>query len=119
MKKIETKVLNNNAPKRGRTENKPLFRPIGQAVKAILMRPRLIVLSGMAGFLLFVGTRHVGWEYQCRHQMRGFGTCNAVSWCAYYGVQGRREVRPEYGTRCKLVTFLPLNLNKLIEGMLS
>jgi len=27
-------------------------------------------------------------------------------------------VRPEYAERCQIVTFLPLDFNKLIEGVL-
>ncbi|MCC5987229.1 MAG: hypothetical protein JJT95_06055 [Pararhodobacter sp.] len=116
MGKFEVKVLGAKPPKRSDGPIKRLRRRIGAGVKAVLLRPRMVVLAGAAGFILFIGTPHVGWDYQCRHPVRGFGTCNSVSWCAYYGIQGRRIERPDYATRCKLVTFLPVDWNKLIEG---
>jgi len=118
MSKFEVKVVGGTPTKRPEGAIKRLRRRVGGTIKAVLLRPRMIVLTGIAGFFVFVGTPHVGWEYQCRHPMRGFGSCNSVAWCAYYGLQGRREERPAYSERCKLVTFLPLDFNKLIEGVL-
>lgn len=119
MKKIEVKVLGAKPPERPEGAVRRLRRRLGGAFKGILLRPGMIVLAGAAGFVLFVGTPHVGWDYQCRHSTRGFGSCTSVAWCAYYGIQGRRVERPEDGGRCHLVTFLPINWNKLIEGVLQ
>ena len=118
MSKFEVKVIGAKPPKRPEGAFKRLRRRIGGAIKAVLLRPGIIVLAGLSGFVVFIGTPHVGWEYQCRHATRGFGNCTSVAWCAYYGVQGRRVVRPEYAERCQIVTFLPLDFNKLIEGVL-
>lgn len=118
MSKFEVKVVGAKPPKRPEGAFKRLRRRIGGAIKSVLLRPGIIVLAGLSGFVVFVGTPHVGWEYQCRHATRGFGSCTSVAWCAYYGVQGRRVVRPEYAERCQIVTFLPLDFNKLIEGVL-
>ncbi len=118
MGKYEVTVLGGKPPKRPDGIFKRLRRRIGGAIKGVLLRPGLMTLAGSAGFVVVIGTPHFGWEYQCRHPTRGFGNCRSVSWCAYYGVQGRRVVRPEDGERCHLVTFLPLDINKLIEGVL-
>lgn len=119
MSKFEVKIVGGKPPKRPEGAFKRLRRRIGGAITAVLLRPGIVILAGMSGFMVMVGTPHVGWDYQCRHAMRGFGTCESVSWCAYYGIQGRRVVRPEIGTRCQLVTFLPPDWNKLIEGVLE
>ncbi len=118
MRKFDVKVAGGKPPKRPEGASKRLRRRIGGAIKAVLLRPRMIFVSGIAGFVLFVGTPHAGWDYQCRHALRGIGSCTSVSWCAYYGIQGRRIERPEYGERCKLVTFLPVDWDKLIKGVL-
>lgn len=118
MSKFEVKVVGAKPPKRPEGPFKRLRRRIGGAIKSVLLRPGIIVLAGLSGFVVVIGTPHVGWEYQCRHATRGFGNCTSVAWCAYYGVQGRRVVRPEYAERCQIVTFLPLDFNKLIEGVL-
>ena len=117
MSKFEVKVLGSKPPKRPDGPLKRLRRRIGHISKAVLMRPRLIVLTAITGSLLVIGTPHVGWEYQCGHQTRGFGSCRYVSWCAYYGVQGRRVERPSYGERCQVVTVLPLDWNKMLGGL--
>ncbi|MCZ4269075.1 hypothetical protein O4H48_14355 [Rhodobacteraceae bacterium G21628-S1] len=118
MSKFDIKVLGAKPPKRPEGLFKRLRCRIGGAIKAVLLRPGMIVLAGASGFVVLIGTPHVGWEYQCRHPMRGYGSCNSVAWCAYYGVQGRRVEIPEYGERCQVVTFLPLDWNQLIEGVL-
>ena len=116
MSKFEIKVTRSKPPKRPDGLLKRLRHRIGGAIKPILLRPKIIVLPAIASFVLFVGTPHAGWEYQCRHATRGFGSCDAVAWCAYYGVQGRRVVHPEYGERCRLITLLPLDWKKLTKG---
>lgn len=118
MSKFDVKVLGTKPPKRPEEAFKRLRRCIGSAIKTVLFRPGMIILAGASGFVVFVGTPHIGWEYQCRHATRGIGTCTSVDWCAYYGVQGRRIEHPGYGERCQVVTFLPLDWNKLIEGVL-
>ncbi|UWQ25387.1 hypothetical protein K3553_02660 [Leisingera aquaemixtae] len=117
MNKIKVKVLGAKPLKRRDGPLKRLRGMLGGALKALLLRPALVTLAGASGFVVFIGTPHVGWEYQCRHPMRGYGSCNSVAWCAYYGIQGRRTEIPGYGERCQLVTFLPLDWNKLIEGV--
>ncbi|NWH08520.1 MAG: hypothetical protein HXY22_07770 [Alphaproteobacteria bacterium] len=93
-----------------------LRQRIGHALRAGLMRPRAVVLGGLAAFVLVAGTPHVGWDYECSHAMRGPGSCRAVAWCAYYGLQGRRIDVPKNGESCALVTVLPLDFAKLLGG---
>ena len=118
MSKIDIQVLGTKPPKRPEGPIKRLCRKLSGGLKATLLRPRMILVSAIAGFVIFVGTPHAGWDYQCRHAMRGIGSCTSVSWCAYYGIHGRRIERPEYGERCKLVTFLPVDWDKLMKGIL-
>ncbi|MHA3976481.1 hypothetical protein ACW9UR_02240 [Halovulum sp. GXIMD14794] len=79
MSKFDIKVLGTKPPKRPEGPIKRLCRKLGGALKAVLLRPRMILVSGIAGLVLFVGTPHVGWDYQCRHATRGIGTCSSVS----------------------------------------
>jgi len=102
-----------------RKQQGPLSRlraHLAQKLRAALMRTRVVVLGGLAAFVLIAGTPHVGWDYECTHPMRGPGTCRAVAWCAYYGLQGRRIDIPDDGQSCQLVTVLPLDFGKLIGG---
>lgn len=84
----------------------------------ILLRPRLLVLSGLAVFVLFVGTPHVGWDYECRHPFSPTYPCRSVSYCAYYGIQGRRVEFPDYGETCKLVTLIPPDWGRIIDRVM-
>lgn len=88
-----------------------------QIVRAILMRPLLLLMLGLVGFTLFVGTPHVAWDYQCSHSTRGGGFCRAANWCAYYGVQGRRVVFPPSGETCQLITFLPIDWAAILNEL--
>lgn len=115
MKKYQVNVIGGKPPKRPHSFIRRLRGYAGRALVALPLRAGALVLAGSAGFASFIGTPHVGWEYQCGHATRGFGSCRSVSWCSYYGIQGRRVERPGYGERCKLVTLLPLEWNKLIE----
>ncbi|MFY0311161.1 hypothetical protein ACFMBG_14825 [Leisingera sp. D0M16] len=90
------------------------LRRIGRMLRALLLRPRIVIASMFAAFVLMIGTPHAGWDYECRHPMRGPGSCRSVAWCAYYGIQGRRVEFPEYGERCKLITVLPVRWDKLL-----
>lgn len=112
---IEIKVISAPPPKGPKGPSR-LMRALMAAARAALMRPRRLRLSILALFVLLVGTPHVGWDYECRHTMRGPGTCRDVHWCAYYGVQGRRIEFPDEGQSCKLVTFIPLDFQALIGG---
>lgn len=82
-------------------------------VRAMLMHPRILVFSGTVAFALFIGTPHAGWDYACRVPMTPGKPCRSVSYCAYYGIQGRRVVFPEDGESCQLITFLPPDWAKL------
>lgn len=113
MNRFEVKVVGSKRLRRG---TRPIRR-IGAAIRTVMLRPGAIVLTAVVGGVMFIGTPHVGWDYQCMHPMRGAGTCQSVSWCAYYGVQGRRIETPERGQRCKLMTVLPVNWSKVIEGV--
>ena len=93
-----------------------LRRRIVRLAWAALMRPRLLLLAGLAALVLFVGTPHAGWDYECNHTMRGPGSCRSVAWCAYYGIQGRRIEFPAYGQSCQLFTVLPLDWDRLTGG---
>lgn len=71
-----------------------LLRAIGRTVRFFLMRPRLLVAMALLGVIVFVGTPHIGWDYRCNHPTRGGQPCVSVSYCAYYGFQGRRIDHP-------------------------
>ena len=96
----------------GRTAGRVALAPFRLA-KAIIMRPRMVMAAGLVGGVLYVGTPHVGWDYQCNHPTRGGQPCMSVSYCAYYGFQGRRVVFPDYGEPCRLIGFVPVDWEKL------
>lgn len=81
--------------------------------RAILVRPRLMIVAALIGVVVFVGTPHIGWDYQCRHATPGGAPCTSASWCAYYGFQGRRVESPPLGEACALVKFLPVDWDTL------
>jgi hypothetical protein len=115
MSEFEVKVI--GAPRERRDGlAKRSVRRLARMIRAVLLRPRALILPGLALYVLTMGTPHVGFEYECNHPMRGIGTCRSVSWCAYYGIQGRRVEFPEYGESCTVIAFLPLNWNKLMGG---
>lgn len=113
MSEFEIRVVGARPPKKPGGPRRGFFGKIGTIVRAVLMRPRATLLAGLVGFVAFAGTPHVPWEYACRHPMRGPGTCQVVSWCAYYGIQGRRVAVPSYGRQCSLVKVLPLDWSKI------
>ena len=118
MRKCGVRVI--SAPKRVKRQGR-LRRLVGRlahTLKVILLRPRLLMLAGLAGFILLVGTPHAGWDYECRHPIRPGQPCRSVSYCAYYGIQGRRVEFPEYGQSCQLVTLLPPDWDRIIQGVM-
>lgn len=86
-----------------------MLKAARRLARVLLMRPRILVLTGSVVFVLVVGTPHVGWDYQCRHPMRPGQPCGSVDYCAYYGIQGRRIVFPHDGETCRIVTFLRID----------
>ena len=116
MSDFEIEVIGAKPPKPPEGPLRRLLRRLGRIAKAVLMRPKAVVLVGLTGAVLVIGTPHAGWDYQCRHPMRGPGTCESVAWCAYYGVQGRRVEVPDYGEQCKLIAFIPLDWQRIKGG---
>ncbi|MCT8970800.1 hypothetical protein [Microbaculum marinisediminis] len=114
MDEFDIEVIGAKQPRKRGGRIKRFAGSVARAVRAMLMRPRILVLAGTAAFALFVGTPHAGWDYQCRHPMRSGKPCQSVRYCAYYGIQGRRVEFPEYGKTCRLITFLPPDWNKLM-----
>jgi hypothetical protein len=90
----------------------PLHR-LGQRLKALAMRPTVVALGAAVLFVLLIGTPHVGWDYQCRHRVTPGDGCQDDVYCAYYGIQGRREVFPKGRESCHLVTLLPIDWGAL------
>jgi len=90
------------------------LKTVGRWLRALLIRPRALALGGAVAFVFAVGTPHVGWDYECRYPMRPGQPCGSVSYCAYYGIQGRRVVFPEDGESCKLVTFLRIDWRRIV-----
>lgn len=118
MRKINVKVERNGKRRPpARLRAAMLRQRATNALRAVLIRPRLLVAGALAGTVLFVGTPHIGWDYECSHQMRGIGTCRSASWCAYYGVQGRRIDIPESGEICDLVKFIRIDWTRLTKGL--
>jgi|SRR5690606_8955047 len=116
MSRIEIRVVNPRSPRPPKGPTRRFVGGVRARIRALLLRPRLLVIGGIAGFVLIAGTPHAGWDYQCNHQMRGPGSCHSVARCAYHGIQGRRLEVPAAGQSCRLVTVLPLDWGKLIGG---
>ncbi|MDJ1008636.1 MAG: hypothetical protein QNJ13_12520 [Paracoccaceae bacterium] len=116
MSDFDIEVIGGPPPRRPPGPLKRLMARLRLGLHRLLMRPRRMIVIGMAGYLLIVGTPHVGWDYECRHPMRGPATCQSVAWCAYYGVQGRRIAVPRDGVQCSLVKVLPLDFAQLFGG---
>lgn len=113
MSDFEVEVVAQRPPKSRRPQSR-LFGWLGRFIRTLLMRPRAVILLGVAGFVLFIGTPHAGWDYECRHPFRPGQPCRSVLYCAYYGIQGRRVAFPEYGESCKLLTVIPINWRVII-----
>lgn len=91
-------------------------RRLARMGRAFFLRPRLVLLLGVGAFLAVIGTPHLGWDYECRHPLRGGQPCESARWCAYYGVQGRRIVYPEGDQPCSVITLLPPDWARLFGG---
>lgn len=113
MKKMDVKIVRSGRKKKRPAAAPALLAHASGVARRILVRPRLVLAGALTGFILFVGTPHIGWDYECRHQMQGMGTCRAASWCAYYGIQGRRIDFPEWGETCDLVKFIRIDWMRL------
>jgi len=87
---------------------------INALLNRMLLRPRLVLAGGVILLFLVVGTPHFGWDYVCRHPMRGGQPCRAIEYCAYYGMQGRRLDFPEPGEQCHFVRLMPVQWGKLV-----
>jgi hypothetical protein len=114
MSKLRVEVLGGKPPKPPENLITRLRRALNAAKLAALHRPVTSVFVGFVGFVLVIGTPHLGWDYQCRHAVWGSGSCQEAVWCEYFGVQGRRVIWPERGEHCHLIGFLPLDFNMLI-----
>ncbi|MEE1655683.1 hypothetical protein VB618_05700 [Microvirga sp. CF3062] len=109
MDEFEIEVVGAASPHKHNGALTRTLKTVGRCARTLLMRPRVLALTGAAAFVMVVGTPHVGWDYECRYSMRPGQPCRSVSYCAYYGMQGRRVVFPEDGESCKLVTFLRID----------
>lgn len=114
MSEFDIEVIGSGPPRQPDGSRKRMFKAARRLARALLKRPRILTLSGLVAFVLFVGTPHVGWDYQCRHPMRPGQPCRSVDYCAYYGVQGRRIVFPENGETCRIVTFLRIDWLRIV-----
>lgn len=114
MDEFEIEVIGREPSRKPEGRFKQTVRQVGRLLRALLMRPRVLAFSGLTAFALFVGTPHAGWDYECRYPMRSGEPCRSVSYCAYYGIQGRRVVFPDQGQSCQLVSLLPLDWERLI-----
>jgi hypothetical protein len=111
MSDFEIEVIGSGPPRKPGGSRRRLF---SRLARALLMRPRVLVLTGAAAFVLGVGTPHFGWDYQCRYPMRPGQPCRSVEYCAYYGIQGRRIEFPGDGETCRVITFLRINWRQVM-----
>lgn len=109
MSEFEIEVVGAGPPRNPEGTLRRTLKTASRWLRTLLMRPRVLALTGAAAFVMAVGTPHVGWDYECRHPMRPGQPCKAVVYCAYYGIQGRRVVFPGDGENCQLVTFLRID----------
>lgn len=114
MSDFEIRVVGAKPPRKPDGPLRRFRQRVGAISRRILMRPRRIILIGIAGYVLTVGTPHIGWDYQCLHPMNGPGSCRYIDWCAYYGIQGRRIETPPDGQQCSLVKALPIDWGRII-----
>lgn len=118
MSEYDVKVIGAPAAKKRSGTLRRLLGRTGHTLRMIALRPRMLMLAGLAGFVLLIGTPHVGWDYECRHPFRPGQPCKSVSYCAYYGIQGRRVAFPPRGESCRLVTFIRLDWGRIIDRVM-
>lgn len=114
MSEFDVEVIGAEPPRRPDGSRKRAFKAARRLSRVLLLRPRILALSGLAAFGMIAGTPHVGWDYQCRHPMRPGVSCRSVDYCAYYGIQGRRIVFPDDGETCRVVTFLRIDWQRIV-----
>lgn len=114
MSDFDVEVVGAPPPRKPESPLAQMLARAGRLLRALLMRPRVVTFIGAAAFLLIVGTPHVGWDYECNHPMRPGHPCQSASYCAYYGIQGRRVVFPDDGESCNVVMFLPPDWKRLL-----
>lgn len=114
MDEFEIEVVGAASPRKPDGALMRTLKKVGRIARALLMRPRALALGGAVAFVFAAGTPHVGWDYECRYPIRPGQPCGSVSYCAYYGIQGRRVVFPEDGESCKLVTFLRIDWRRIV-----
>lgn len=114
MAMYEVKVTGGGKPPRKNSGwvRRVLLAPF-KAARFVLVRPRLVLAAGAVGGVVYFGTPHLGWDYRCNHPTRGGQPCTSVSYCAYYGFQGRRIDHPPLGESCAFVKLLPIDWEKL------
>lgn len=86
MEKYQVTMIGGKPPKRPKGLLAALRRLVAAALTALPIGAITIVLAGGIGFVSFIGTPHIGWDYGCSHATRGIGICRAASWCSYYGM---------------------------------
>ncbi|MDF2365630.1 hypothetical protein [Sneathiella sp.] len=106
MKNYDVEVVGAKGNKQKKNAVRQSAGRLRNGLRFLLKRPFLLGMVFLAGCALFYGTPHIGWDYQCHHPMRPGQSCRSVFYCAYYGIQGRREVFPASGDNCRAVTFL-------------
>lgn len=116
MSDFRIKVVGAKPPRKPDGPLRKVAKRVRASARQGLMKPRRVMLAGLAGFVLLAGTPHVAWEYECRHTMHGPGSCRSVAWCAYYGIQGRRIAVPKDGMQCSLFKVLPFDWGRLLGG---
>lgn len=108
MRKIKVKVV-----RKGRKRPKGNGQSAAARLGTLALRAVIHPVSIAVGVLTFAGlsfgTPHVAWEYGCAHPRHSaWSECRQVSWCAYYGFQGRRTATPDAGERCDIIRLMPI-----------
>jgi len=118
MAEFDVEIIRTAEPPRKKGEKAPR-RPgrIRRFVYGVLKRPRLVALSALLAFVVFIGTPHAGWDYACNYQPRQGQPCRSVDYCAYYGIQGRRVIFPRDGEHCQVLTLLPPDWSRVLGWM--
>lgn len=113
MPEFEVEIRGSKPPRKPEGPLRTLLRWLRSFARTVLLRPKAVALAGIMLFVLFVGTPHAGWDYECRNPRRGSEPCRSIFYCAYYGIQGRRVEFPEYDEQCSVVKFLRIDWGRL------